>query len=97
MEWLLLPLGLSVLMIATNAFVLRSLGSYTQPRTRTPKVSVLVPARNEAVNLPRLLPSLLGQDYPNLEIILLDDHSTDNTLQVAQAHADTIWQPRPTP
>jgi chlorobactene glucosyltransferase len=88
MEWLLLPLGLSVLMIAANARVLRTLGSYTQPRSRSPKVSVLVPARNEAANLPWLLPSLLAQDYPHLEIVLLDDHSTDNTLKIAQAHTD---------
>jgi chlorobactene glucosyltransferase len=89
MEWLLLPLVLSVVMIAINARLLPSLAAYeTQPLHNTPKVSLLIPARNEAKNLPRLLPSLLAQDYPNLEILLLDDHSTDETLAVAEQFAD---------
>jgi len=45
-------------------------------------ISVIIPCRNEERNLPTLLPSLLAQDYPNLEFILLDDRSTDNTLQI---------------
>lgn len=44
-----------------------------------PFVSIIVPARNEARNLPRLLPSLLGQRYPNFELIIVDDQSTDDT------------------
>jgi chlorobactene glucosyltransferase len=55
--------------------------------TALPKVSLLIPARNEAANLPTLLPSLVAQDYPNLEIIVLSDHSTDNTLAIAQSFA----------
>ncbi len=46
-----------------------------------PRVSIIVPARNEARNLPLLLPSLLAQTYPadRLEIIVVDDGSTDAT------------------
>ncbi len=44
-----------------------------------PFVSVIVPARNEERNLPRLLPGLLDQHYPNYEVIVVDDQSTDAT------------------
>lgn len=46
------------------------------------KVSVIVPCRNEARNLPILLPSLMAQDYPHVEFIFLDDRSTDDTLRL---------------
>jgi GT2 family glycosyltransferase len=49
-----------------------------------PTVSVLVPARNEAENLRRTLPHLLALDYPRLEILLLDDRSSDGTATVAE-------------
>lgn len=42
-------------------------------------VSMLIVARNEASNLKELLPLLLSQDYPEFEIFILDDHSTDGT------------------
>lgn len=52
-----------------------------------PLVSVLIPARNEAENIHRCLSSLSKQDYPNLEIIVLDDNSTDRTSEVVQKFA----------
>ena len=52
-----------------------------------PKVSVLVPARNEAHNLPKCLDSILLQDYPNYEVIVLDDNSSDCTWEIAQDYA----------
>ncbi len=45
-----------------------------------PYVSVIVPARNEQDNIERCLLSLMEQNYPNFEIIVVDDNSTDNTL-----------------
>jgi chlorobactene glucosyltransferase len=45
-----------------------------------PYVSVIVPARDEQDNIERCLISLMEQDYPNLEIIAVDDNSTDTTL-----------------
>ncbi len=48
------------------------------------KISILVPARNEARNLEKLLPSLLAQDAPNLEVIVLNDRSEDDTLAVLE-------------
>jgi chlorobactene glucosyltransferase len=49
-----------------------------------PFVSIVVPARNEERNLPRLLPTLLGQRYPNFEVIVVDDQSTDATPRVLE-------------
>ncbi len=53
-----------------------------------PRVSIIVPARNEAAILPETLPSLLAQNYPgSFQVILVDDHSTDGTADVAKALA----------
>jgi chlorobactene glucosyltransferase len=47
-----------------------------------PKVSVLIPARNEEAVLGRLLDSLEKQNYPDFEVIICDDHSSDNTEEI---------------
>lgn len=49
-----------------------------------PLVSVLVPARNEANRIGPCLQSLLAQDYPNFECIVLDDQSDDGTAELVQ-------------
>ena len=50
------------------------------------KVSVIIPARNEEEHLPRLLDSLLNQDYPNYEVLIIDDQSTDSTWSIIQSY-----------
>lgn len=52
--------------------------------THPPKVSVIIPACNEADTLEQAMLSRLEEDYPNLEFILVDDRSTDNTRQIAE-------------
>jgi len=47
-----------------------------------PKVSVLIPARNEEAVLGCLLNSLEKQDYPDFEVIICNDHSSDNTEEI---------------
>lgn len=49
-----------------------------------PSVSIIVPARNEERTLPRALESLSSLDYPSLEILVIDDRSTDATRAVAK-------------
>jgi chlorobactene glucosyltransferase len=49
-----------------------------------PFVSIVVPARNERDNIKKCLLSLLAQDYPNFEVIVVDDNSTDKTLKIVQ-------------
>jgi glycosyltransferase involved in cell wall biosynthesis len=53
-----------------------------------PSLSILIPARNEEANLARLLPSLMSQDYPDFEVVVVDDASEDSTWEVIQRHAD---------
>ncbi|MDN3579530.1 glycosyltransferase [Mucilaginibacter flavus] len=53
----------------------------------TDKVSILIPARNEADNIIGLLNSIHQQDYPHYEVIVLDDGSTDNTYNICEAFA----------
>lgn len=47
-----------------------------------PLVSVLIPARNEEENIQRCLTSVLAQDYPNFEVLVLDDNSKDRTAEI---------------
>lgn len=49
------------------------------------KVSILIPARNEAENILALLQSIHKQNYSNYEVIILDDNSTDETFAVCEA------------
>jgi chlorobactene glucosyltransferase len=52
-----------------------------------PQVSVVLPARNEGRYIARCLDSLLGQDYPNFEIIAVNDSSTDRTGEIMKTYA----------
>lgn len=50
-------------------------------------VSVVICAKNEADNLNKFLPSIIHQDYSVFEVVLINDNSSDNTLEVMQAYA----------
>jgi chlorobactene glucosyltransferase len=58
------------------------------PPDNPPLVSVIVPARNEAHNIARCVKSILSTTYPNLELIVVDDSSTDGTAQIARDAAE---------
>lgn len=57
------------------------------PNDETPLVSVLVPARNEEANLLACLESLVRQQGTAFEVIVIDDHSTDATAEIARSFA----------
>lgn len=64
--------------------------AFLKPQEATKKnfpISVIICAKNEANNLTRFLPSVIAQDYPNFEIVLINDASKDNTLEVMQSFA----------
>lgn len=52
-----------------------------------PLISVVVPIYNTSKHLPHCLNSIIHQTYQNLEIILIDDGSTDNSYQIAESYA----------
>jgi len=47
--------------------------------TPAPRVTVLIPARNEEANIEKCVSSVLAQDYPNLRVVVANDRSTDAT------------------
>lgn len=54
------------------------------------RISVIIPARNEESNLARLLPSLRDQSFAPHEILVVDDHSTDQTAVVAETNGAKV-------
>jgi chlorobactene glucosyltransferase len=67
-----------VLIALSNWRLLRRLDRGPFP-PRFPRLSALVPARNEEAHIGDCVRSLLAQDYPDFEVVALDDHSTDRT------------------
>jgi len=62
-----------------------------------PRVSVIIAARNEEADLPATLDTLLAQDYPDLEVLVVEDNSTDRTKDVIEARAPRVRRVDPPP
>src|SRR3954471_9208696 len=81
-----------VLALLPGLLFLRNLHLYRLlPRTRSlgTKCSVLIPARNEEANIGAALQSVLQSDGVEIEVIVLDDHSTDRTAEIVREIAQT--------
>ena len=63
--------------LKTNLFLV-------QNAENAPKITVVIAMRNEAQNIAQCLNSVLMQTYKNYEVVLVNDHSTDNSLGVVQ-------------
>ena len=61
---------------------------FTIKSQQKPKVSIILPARNEEEFIGKCLDSLLDQDYEDYEIIAIDDHSEDKTGQIISNFAE---------
>lgn len=88
MPWFLFGLAVATLLLVLATAVEFAVGNRSLSRlgnvapfqgSEPPKVSVIVAARNEARKIEVALQSILAQDYPNLEFIVVDDRSTDET------------------
>ncbi|HEY0656892.1 MAG TPA: glycosyltransferase family A protein, partial [Pyrinomonadaceae bacterium] len=55
-----------------------------------PKVSVIIPNYNYAKYIAETIDSVLAQTYPNLEVIVVDDGSKDDSLKILRSYGDKI-------
>lgn len=69
----------------------------TQNPSAQPKISIVTPSLNQGRFLEQCLQSVLAQDYPNLELILIDGGSTDQTSEIIQKYNQylTYWVSEP--
>lgn len=79
-------LAVLLLIALSNWRALRRLSDYASDAD-CPPVSILVPARNEELTIRDCVQSLLAQDYPEFEVRVLDDASTDGTLPILRGLA----------
>jgi cellulose synthase/poly-beta-1,6-N-acetylglucosamine synthase-like glycosyltransferase len=78
----LLRFGLQL--VTTRIHVGRVRRRRRRPRYLGP-VTVIVPAYNEAANIAATVRSLIASDYPNVEVVVIDDGSTDDTFDIVRA------------
>ena len=53
-----------------------------------PKISILIPARNEEKNIGTALKTILQETYSHFEVLVLDDHSEDKTSEIVKSYAE---------
>ncbi|MFN8410920.1 MAG: glycosyltransferase [Anaerolineales bacterium] len=75
-------LGLSIIYWVHNQYHLDIVVTPVAPPQKTPLISICIPARNEENNIRRCVEAVLNQDYPSIEVIVLDDRSTDGTSEI---------------
>jgi len=77
-----------VVYLTTNTYFLTKVEPATGLLSACPFVSVCVPARNEERDIEACLTSLLNQNYPHFEVIVVDDNSTDSTPDIIESLQD---------
>ena len=64
---------------------------YQKKDPELPTISIVTPAYNQAEFLRDTIESVLGQDYPNIEYVVLDDGSTDRTPEILKEYGDRFY------
>ena len=85
---LLIPIAILAILraLAVSLFARRHAHEWRRrpAQALTPAVSVIVPAYNEAAGIERAVRSLAGGDYPAHEVVVVDDGSTDDTVELVE-------------
>ncbi|MFZ1040458.1 MAG: glycosyltransferase family 2 protein [Anaerolineales bacterium] len=79
---LLFVAGLIVIYWLHSQYHLDIIVEPVDPPSNAPLISVCIPARNEERNIRACVEAVLNQTHPNFEVIVLDDRSTDSTLEI---------------
>lgn len=69
----------------------------TERNKNLPKFSVIIPSLNQGIFIEKTLISIINQDYPNKEIIIIDGGSKDNTIDIIKKYEKYIyyWESKP--
>ena len=78
-----------------RGYIATRVGPESGDSESAPRVSIIVPACNEEGDIARTLTQLLALDYPNYEIIAVNDRSTDRTGEVMDSVSAKSKRPRP--
>ncbi len=76
-----------LIILINNIFYLEDEKGYT-PLKEKSRVSIIVPARNEEQNIEDCLEGILKQNYENLEVIVVDDESEDETVEIVKKYVN---------
>jgi chlorobactene glucosyltransferase len=85
LPWIVTPIVTAIRVLGSKSLDDES----AAPPENPPLVSVVIPARNEGRNIERCLRSVLSNDYPRFEVVVVNDGSTDATGDIAQSIAAT--------
>ena len=89
----IVSLFLTGLYLLVLVYLIKGWASLKHPKTNgaslTTKVTILIAARDEAERIHYTIEDIIAQDYPRhlVEVIIVDDHSTDNTAQIISSYA----------
>ncbi|WP_336785692.1 glycosyltransferase family 2 protein [Paenibacillus sp. MMO-177] len=91
-EWINLAIGILALLVGIVMFWSFPVIKGIDTNADFPLLSIIIPARNEAGRISPLLRSLQQQHYQSFEVLVVDDHSTDQTSAIARRYGAKVLQ-----